>query len=266
MIKVVSSLVGSIIVGVFLFIGSLYIAFKNDWKYIKRLRKLFKKYSSTKNDTQKSYKCCKLCECCRGLFGICCAFTHCCCCSHTDETDETCSPGVSCKIEELRRWDKFFKQVAIHIREDNVENMKKSYMNFKFHHKFYCFKKPCTHGKLDKCDRLLKQPILYLRELDFKKSKKYYRVKDKKLKKEQPSKLDYLKFIFESIKEEDASYKLDKAYNGIEKKLDKKGENLCLILNNFPKRFQEEFSEEEKYLLNAVLQSHASHEVQLIYR
>lgn len=73
--------------------------------------------------------------------------------------------------------------------------------------------------------------------------------------------LNPLEFVFKGV----LGPENNQYYQNIEKTISKKAENICLVIENFPRKYKKNFEEDEIYTLNIILALHQLHNVRLIY-
>ena len=248
-------------------VGAAAVVYKKHWKYMGILRKIFIKNKLA--ERQIKYE---LCEHCRGFFQVCCwhSCIFCCpCCKYESETD------FQIENYELHQWGKFIEE-TVSIRGLILNDMIGSYINYKYNHKYYCYKHgnmcpshECNHATSIIKKRLLRYPVLYLIVLDFKKSEEYKEIMNepkehRDVQYNQPR--DYLKFIFRSVIEGATDRnEIRNAYQDIEISLEDKFKHLCLVLMNFPSDYNQFLKPEEIFLLKTVQKIRREYNIQLIY-
>ena len=274
LVEILSKIVGGIAAGLATtltgLLVTLYVKYKNDWQSIRRLRKSLK--NSPHDGYCRYYILCGLLKIFLGHFYCCCY--GCCTCKRkkdpADSNKETITDGID-----------LVNSKAKAITATTFEDMKKRYQNYRYKHQHYCYKngkkcKPseCEHDSSRKCKGLLRNPMLYLIELDFSKLEnhlkswllKIHNVEDPDNQKVEEKLKDYRdnprKLIFEIALSRDG--KDAKALEKIQGKLNEKIKNVCIVANNVTKK-RCEFSNSEKVLLHSLFQLHKNHKVQLIY-
>ena len=269
MIKAICSIIGTVsgFSGLFSIVVAVCLVYKNHWKYMGILRKIFIKNKPA--ERQIKYE---LCKCCCGFLQVCCWHSCIFCCQYCKYEIES-----DFKIEnyELDQWGKFVEE-TVSIRRSSLNNMIESYISYKYNHQYYCYEHDnvypsheCNHATSIMKKRLLRYTVLYLIELDFKKSKGYREImkepkEQSNLQYNQP--IDYLKFIFRSVIEGASDRnEIRNAYQDIEISLQDKFKHLCLVLMNFPKDYNDILKPEEKFLLEAVQKIRREYNIQLIY-
>ena len=75
-----------------------------------------------------------------------------------------------------------------------------------------------------------------------------------------------MKLLFQAVLEETNDFKLIKAYKNIQGNLLDAAKNVCLVLKNFPEKYKYNFNEEQKFLLDAVLDLNQKFNIQMIYK
>ena len=118
----------------------LYREVKKRWSYIKRLRKKFIKI----DDIEESQSCYLLC----GMMKIFCAFFHCQCCCHIENVKEEHEEKF-----DLKSWKKFIGTITT-ISDEDLNDIKKKYVRYRYSHKHYCFSKGQFKESSDSQDKL----------------------------------------------------------------------------------------------------------------
>ena len=137
-----------------------------------------------------------------------------------------------------------------------------------------CKPSECEHDSSRQCKGLVRNPMLYLIELDFSKLENHlkswllniHHVEDpdnqkveEKLNKYRDNPRELIFEIALSRDDKDA-----KALEKIRGRLNEKIKNVCIVANNVTKK-RCEFSNSENLLLHSLFQLHKNHKVQLIY-
>ena len=274
LVEILSKIVGGIAAGLATtltgLLVTLYVKYKNDWQSIRRLRKSLK--NSHHDGYCRYYILCGLLKIFLGHFYCCCY--GCCKCKRkkdpANSNKETITDGID-----------LVNSKAKAITTTIFEDMKKRYRNYRYKHQHYCYKngkkcKPseCEHDSSRKCKGLLRNPMLYLIELDFSKLENHlkswllniHHVEDpdnqkveEKLNKYRDNPRELIFEIALSRDDKDA-----KALEKIRGRLNEKIKNVCIVANNVTKK-RCEFSNSENLLLHSLFQLHKNHKVQLIY-
>ena len=121
-----------------------------------------------------------------------------------------------------------------------------------------------VHDKHVKCKNMLSEPVFYLLLLDFEKLRTSDLVKDLRMKNKDED--SALKLLFQAVLEETSDFKFIKAYKNIQDDLLDAAKNVCLVLKNFPEKYKYNFKNEQKFLLEAVLDLNQKFNIQLIYQ
>ena len=119
-------------------------------------------------------------------------------------------------------------------------------------------------GQHAKCKNILMEPVFYLLLLDFDRLRTSDLVKDLRMKKK--DKHYSLKLLFQAVLEETSYFKLIKAYRNIQGNLLDAAKNVYLVLKYFPEKYKYNFNEEQKFLLDAVLDLNQKFNIQMIYK
>ena len=264
--KIVGGIAATLAAALTGLLGTLYVKYKNDWQVIRQLR----------NGDRGCYKFYLLC----GLLKIFLGHFYCCCygcCTRktrkvsTDSNKSTIGDGIDKGA--INDWIDFINNKAKAITTIVFEDMKKNYQNYQYRHQHYCYKNgkkcnpsECEHDTSRKCKGLVRNPMLYLLELDFsvniKDSLNKYERSDKTIKElcEMYNKHP-LEFIFAVALSKD--YKGQKAFQEIGDSLDEKIKNVCIVATNFPSKIERTFGDGEKLLLQSLFQLRKK--IQLIY-
>ena len=151
--------------------------------------------------------------------------------------------------------------------------MKKNYRNYCYKNQHYCYKNgkkcnpsECEYSTSQKCKWFLRNPMLYLLELDFTVS-----IKDSLNKYERPSQTmeelyekyckNPLEFVFAvALRKHN---KGQKVFQKLRDNLDENIKNVFIVATNFPVKNDRTFGIEEKLLLRSLFQLRKK--VQLIY-
>ena len=267
--KFVKVLAGTLAAAFTGLLATLYIKYRNDWQAIRRLRK-------GNGGCCRYYLLCGLLNIFLGCF-YCWCYS---CCTRKRKKGPTNSnrSTVDDEIgeETINDWIYFINNEAEAITTTIFEDMKNNYRNYQYKHQYYCYKNgekcnpsECEHKTSRKCKGLLKNPILYLVELDFdasiRDSLNKYEGTNKTMKdlydvycKQNP--LEFLFKVAFSKNEMDRS-----AFTNIQGNWDKKSKNVCIVATNFPTKNDRPFGEGEKLLLQSLFQLHKKYNVQLIY-
>ena len=105
----------------------LYRKVKKRWLYIKRLRKKF----INNDDIEESQSCYLPC----GMMKIFCAFFHCQCCCHVKNVKKEDGEKFDLKTS------KKFSRTITTISDEDLNDIKKKYVRYRYSHKHYCFLK-----------------------------------------------------------------------------------------------------------------------------
>ena len=246
-------------------LGTLYVKYKNDWQVIRQLR-------NGDGGCCRYYLLCGLLKIFLGHF-YCWCYGSCTRKKRKVSTDSNCSSSDD-GIDQgtINNWIEFVNNKARIITTSVFEVMKKNYRNYWYKHQHYCYKNgkkcnsfECEHGTSQKCKGLLRNPMLYLLELDFnvsiRDSLNKYEKTDKTMgeligKYKRP-----LEFVFAlALSKHDKSRK---AFQKIRDNVDEKIANVCIVATNFPYKNDRTFGDGEKMLLRSLFQLRK--EVQLIY-
>lgn len=179
---------------------------------------------------------------------------------------------------EIKNWKLFINKESIPITQDDLHNMRQKYINSCYNHKYYCFKNArercnhlqCFHYETIKWKGLVKHPVLYLLVLNFYDAKKIckeiiairtLKTGNKNWFYNENSPLD---FIFKLIVNQNvqANYTELRYTEG---SLDNRINNICLVLEDFPREYISNFQDEEKLILEKILTLHHSYKVPLMY-
>ena len=265
--KVVGSIAGMLAAALTGLLANLYVKYRNDWQAIRRLR-------------NGDGGCCRYYLLC-GLLKIFLGYFYCCCygcCKRKRKKGSTNSNTIDDGIGKgtINDWIDFINNEGKAITTTSFEDMKKNYRNCQYKHQHYCYKNgrkcnpsECEHDTSRKCGGSLKNPMLYLVELDFDAS-----IRDSLNKYEETNKTmahlyelyckkDPLEFLFKvalSKSEKDRD-----AFKNIQGNWDEKSKNVCIVATNFPTKNDRPFGEGEKLLLQSLFQLHKKYNVQLIY-
>ena len=199
-------------------------------------------------------------------------FCRCCC--------YKISYGNNVKVEERyenKDWNLFINKETIPISQDDLHGMRQRYMNSCYDHKYYCFKNvrercnhsQCFHYETIKLKGLLKHPVLYLLVLNFDDAKEICKEmltiralrmgNNNRCYNEDIS----LEFIFKA-----AVKQIDQATTGFrywKGHLGCRINNICLVLQNFPRDYISNFQDEEKLTLENILRLHHNYKFPLMY-
>ena len=218
MIAVVSSITIPIAFGFFGSMITVYMVYKNHWRNMNILRKKLSIYKLWR-DIHVIYD---FGKCLYGLFHISCWFS---CCSCRKYETKNVSQNEN---YEIHQWGKFLEE-TVFITEPDLDNMIKSYINYKYDHKYYYYKyvgeisspSECKHAKFITMERLLRYPTFYLRVLDYDKSIEYRKIKGGVT----VQSIDCFNIIFGPATQRDKK--------DIESSLQGKFKHLCLVSVNF---------------------------------
>ena len=167
---------------------------------------------------------------------------------------------------EIKNWKLFINKESIPITQDDLHNMRQKYINSCYDHKYYCFKNArercnhlqCFHYETIKWKGLLQHPVLYLLVLNYDDTKENCKVMItlRKLTTDNnhlnwldnnDSPLEFIfKVITKEILRESTEFQAAKA------SFDNKINNICLVLENFPREYRSNFQEEEKFTLELI--------------
>lgn len=263
MVKVVGAIAGSVIVGIVGLVVGLLVKFRHDWNYMRKLRSRIK----SKIESKDNCECWMPCGLSKIFFGH--FLCRCCCC-------KVKKPENSEKDYDITDWEDFLKNESITITQNDLKSMRKKYINYHYSHRNYCFKKPrkgsnypqCFHDETVDWKGLIQHPVLYLLALNFDEVNKiYWKMNAGKRKKRDSvikwnvEELNPLEFVFKGV----LGPENNQYYQNIEKTISKKAENICLVIENFPRKYKKNFEEDEIYTLNIILALHQLHNVRLIY-
>lgn len=276
MFEVLVAIAGSVLVGIGGLLIGLCVKFRSDWEYMKKLR-------SSIPSSKENCECYMVC----GLFKIFLGYflCHCCCCK-VEEPEVSMmancidiSDGEDLEDSEVWKvWSDFVENETIPITQDDLSYMKQKYINYEYSHKNYCFKKTgerCNrrqcyhHGTID-WKRLIQHPVLYLIELNFDKAIEkcaQMNVTNLKLKDGLHWHFEtkmYFEFVFKAALE--PKFLENQDYKNIEESLGEKINNICLVIQDFPRECQHENKHKEQiYLLRAIMSLRKNWNVPLIY-
>ena len=245
--QVVPRILSPVAGGLVVVLAGLYVAFRKDWKYMRELRKTF-----IAGDTKGN------CECylCCGLLKVFCGYFFCFC--RFKNNVKNILQNDEDRSHEIKSWGQFLNSKTTSITRKNLQAMKKSYVNYKYSHKYYCYKhgvkclpSACEHYPVSKWKGLLKHPTLYLTVLNF----------DELIQKCDIT-MDPLEVAFNVIGKD---YKSKVIYQNVKNRLGEKIKKICLVLENFPKRSRANLTDNEKFLLESVLKLYHEYGIQLIY-
>ena len=276
MFEVLVAIAGSVLVGIGGLLIGLCVKFRNDWEYMKKLRSSI----PSSKDNCECYMVCGLFKIFWGYF-----LCHCCCCK-VEEPEVSMmancidiSDGEDLEDSEVWKvWSDFVENETIPITQDDLSYMKQKYINYEYSHKNYCFKKTgerCNrrqcyhHGTID-WKRLIQHPVLYLIELNFDKAiEKCAQMNVTNLKPKVAlhwhfeTKM-YFEFVFKAALE--PKFLENQDYKNIEESLGEKINNICLIIQDFPRECQHKNKHKEQiYLLRAIMSLRKNWNVPLIY-
>ena len=276
MFEVLVAIAGSVLVGIGGLLIGLCVKFRSDWEYMKKLR-------SSIPSSKENCECYMVC----GLFKIFWGYflCHCCCCK-VEEPEVSMmancidiSDGEDLEDSEVWKvWSDFVENETIPITQDDLSYMKQKYINYEYSHKNYCFKKTgerCNrrqcyhHGTID-WKGLIQHPVLYLIELNFDKAIEkcaQMNVTNLKLKDGLHWHFEtkmYFEFVFKAALE--PKFLENQDYKNIEESLGEKINNICLVIQDFPRECQHENKHKEQiYLLRAIMSLRKNCNVPLIY-
>ena len=276
MFEVLVAIAGSVLVGIGGLLIGLCVKFRSDWEYMKKLR-------SSIPSSKENCECYMVC----GLFKIFWGYflCHCCCCK-VEEPEVSMmancidiSDGEDLEDSEVWKvWSDFVENETIPITQDDLSYMKQKYINYEYSHKNYCFKKTgerCNrrqcyhHGTID-WKGLIQHPVLYLIELNFDKAIEkcaQMNVTNLKLKDGLHWHFEtkmYFEFVFKAALE--PKFLENQDYKNIEENLGEKINNICLVIQDFPRECQHENKHKEQiYLLRAIMSLRKNCNVPLIY-
>ena len=188
-------------------------------------------------------------------------FCRCCSCK--------VSNGSQIKDEEryeIKDWNLFIEKEIIPITQFDLHDMRQKFMKSRYNHKHYCFKNTgercnrsqCFHYETIKWKGLLQHPVLYLLVLNYDDTKENCKVMItlRKLTTDNnhlnwldnnDSPLEFIfKVITKEILRESTEFQAAKA------SFDNKINNICLVLENFPREYRSNFQEEEKFTLELI--------------
>ena len=276
MFEVLVAIAGSVLVGIGGLLIGLCVKFRSDWEYMKKLR-------SSIPSSKENCECYMVC----GLFKIFWGYflCHCCCCK-VEEPEVSMmancidiSDGEDLEDSEVWKvWSDFVENETIPITQDDLSYMKQKYINYEYSHKNYCFKKTgerCNrrqcyhHGTID-WKGLIQHPVLYLIELNFDKAiEKCAQMNVTNLKPKDglhwhfETKM-YFEFVFKAALE--PKFLENQDYKNIEESLGEKINNICLVIQDFPRECQHKNKHKEQiYLLCAIMSLRENCNVSLIY-
>ena len=280
MFKVLGAIAGSVLVGIGGLLIGLCVKFRNDWEYMKKLR-------SSIPSSKDNCECYMVC----GLFKIFFGYFLCrCCCCKVEEPEVSMGEEGTTNCRDIRDgedledsevwkvWSDFVENETIPITQDDLSYMKQKYINYEYSHKNYCFKKTgerCNrrqcyhHGTID-WKGLIKHPVLYLIELNFDKAiEKCAQMNVTNLKPKDglhwhfETKM-YFEFVFKAALE--PKFLENQDYKNIEESLGEKINNICLVIQDFPRECQHKNKHKEQiYLLRAIMSLRKNCNVPLIY-
>lgn len=121
-----------------------------------------------------------------------------------------------------------------------------------------------SDNQLVKRKNILMEPVLYLLTLDFNKLLTSNLVKEPRMKKGDTE--FSLKLTFQAVLKETNDDKLMQGYKNIEDNLLERAKYVCLVLKNFPDKYQYNFHDEQIFLLDAALHLNQKFNIQLIYK
>ena len=265
--KVVAGIAIAVISGIGALLGGLLLKFQNDWKYMTKLRKSHIKRKLSEDNCE----CYLLCGLIKIFFGH--FFCRCCYCKISKNGKKKTG-----KTYEIEDWESFIKNETIPITLDDLNYMKQKYINYRYSHKHYCFQNPgkrcnhsqCFHYETINLKGLIQHPVLYLLVLNFdtaNESCDQLNIEDlkhdsKSLTWKHENK-KALEFIFKVMLE--PTYSENQDYRNIEKSLEKKINNICLVIEDFPRKYRDNLEDNEKFILQTILTLHKYHKVPLIY-
>lgn len=147
--------------------------------------------------------------------------------------------------------------------------MTQMYIKYNYSHKHYCFKTPgkrcncfqCIHYETMICKGVAQHPALYLLVVNFQRAGEKYEPKNSDYENNKEKK--HLEFIFQARFERTS--KNDEVYKNIEDTIKNKMENVCLVIQDFPDEFKNNFQDKEKFILEEILTMRLYFHVPLIY-
>ena len=204
-----------------------------------------------------------------GLFKIICgySFCRCCCCCCKDSHDSNKKTnGRKYKIED---WKEFLNHETNPVAQSDLDYMTQMYIKYNYSHKHYCFKTPgkrcncfqCIHYETMICKGVAQHPALYLLVVNFQRAGEKYEPKNSDYENNKEKK--HLEFIFQARFERTS--KNDEVYKNIEDTIKNKMENVCLVIQDFPDEFKNNFQDKEKFILEEILTMRLYFHVPLIY-
>lgn len=111
------------------------------------------------------------------------------------------------------------------------------------------------------CKGVAQHPALYLLVVNFQRTGEKYEPKNSDYENNKEKK--HLEFIFQARFERTS--KNDEVYKNIEDTIKNKMENVCLVIQDFPDEFKNNFQDKEKFILEAILTMRLYFHVPLIY-
>ena len=198
-----------------------------------------------------------------------------CTCKKRKVSTESNSSTIDDGIDQgtINDWIELVNNKTRAITTSIFEVMKKNYRNYCYKNQHYCYKNgekcnpsECEHDTSQKCKWFLRNPMLYLLELDFSVS-----IKDSLNKYERPSQTmeepyekyckNPLEFVFAVALSK--HNKGQKVFQKLWDNLDQNIKNVCIVATNFPIKNDRTFGNGEKLLLRSLFQLRKK--VQLIY-
>ena len=266
MSKIIGGFAASLALGFMSLLASLYFKYKKDWKSIRRVRKSLKEKDGG--------GCCKYYLLC-GLLKIFIGHFYCYC--------HGCRPQKKNDSNEsiIQNRIDLVNNKSNRIASATLETMKKNYLNYRYDHRHYCYKNgnncnpsECWHYSYRKWKGLLKNPVLYLLELNFTEliNTMVERLNEHESEDQTMEHLirkyrnNPLQFVFALVLSKNS--KDVKAFEKIKNSLDKKLKNICIVAKNFPPKEKNDFTEQENFLLDSLYRLYnpaKKYRIQLIY-
>ena len=181
---------------------------------------------------------------------------------------------------EIKDWNLFINKETIPITQVDLHDMRQKFIKSRYNHKYYCFKNAgercnhsqCFHYETIKWKGLLQYPVLYLLVLNYGDTKESYKVMialrklitDNNHLNWLDSNDNPLEFIFKVILKENLQGSTE--FEGTKGRLKNKINNICLVLEDFPREYSSNFQDEEKFTLELILRLQQYYKVPLMYR
>ena len=116
----------------------------------------------------------------------------------------------------------------------------------------------------------MQHPVLYLLILNFDKAKKKYKKMNVSVLKQDNKVLTWedeenkaLDFIFKIMFEK--THRNNKDFRNIKDRLENKINNICLVIEGFPREYRNDFKDEENFIIRTILSLRQYYKVPLIY-